>query len=243
MYRCLIIDDEQHTLDLLSAYARQSGLLDIVATLNDPLQALPLLSKQEVDVVFLDVNLSSLSGLDFIRAAGNKLQYVLCTAHSEYASEAFELGVADYLLKPVRFSRFMKAIGRLGALTHAQAAAAVAGLDDFETDYMFVKTETKGKLLKVNVRDIELVEGMRNYIAIHHNGLRTLALLSIKEMEDRLPARYFMRVHKSFLVNLERISGIAGNQVYLKNSTSEILIGASYKEAFMERMKERVLGK
>jgi two-component system, LytTR family, response regulator len=244
MLSCIIIDDEQPAIDLLTDYANESGMLLVTATSTDPVKGLELFNQTMPDIIFLDIHMPKLSGLDFIRAISNsKCKIVLCTAYTEFATEAYDLDVADYLLKPVRFERFLRAVTKIKNIQGEKTATQEIHRDDYETDYLFVKTETKGKLLKINVRDIDFVEGMKNYVAIHHGGSKTIALLNMKDIEERLQQNHFMRVHKSFIVNLQRITGITGNIVHLKNISTEILLGINYKEQFMEKMKGKLMAK
>lgn len=238
MITCIIIDDEQHAIDLLEDYARESAMVTVLATTTSPVEGLTLIQKHQPDVVFLDIHMPKLSGLNIVQALQGKQKVIFSTAYAEFASEAYELDVVDYILKPIRFERFLRAIHKLTA----QAEKSML-IDDYETDYLFVKTESKRKLLKINIRDIDFVEGMKNYVSIHHNGTKTLALLNMKDMEDRLPGKYFIRTHKSFIVNLQRITGITDDLVHLQNTNTEILIGISYREAFMQRMREKLMEK
>ncbi len=244
MLSCIIIDDEQPAIDLLTDYANESGMLQVVAASTDPVKGLELVHGRMPDIIFLDIHMPKLSGMDFIKAINNKkCKIVLCTAYTEFATDAYDLDVADYLLKPVRFERFLRAVTKIKNIPGEKTSVQQTPKDDYETDYLFVKTETKGKLLKINVRDIDFVEGMKNYVAIHHGGTKTIALLNMKDIEERLQENHFMRVHKSFIVNLQRITGITGNIVHLKNINTEIVLGINYKEQFMEKMKGKLMEK
>jgi DNA-binding LytR/AlgR family response regulator len=160
---------------------------------------------------------------------------ILTTAYSEFALEGYDLDVVDYLLKPIRLARFLTAV---------QKAAKTLRDERDETDdddYIFVKTESKGKLLKINLSEIDFIEGMKNYVAIHSAGKKTMVYTSMKEIEERLPARHFLRVHKSFIIRIDRISGIEGNRVLLKNVSSDVMIGENYKNELMERVRGKLL--
>jgi two-component system, LytTR family, response regulator len=236
MIKCIIVDDEQHAIDILAHYAKQTPQLQLLGTFTNPLEALQLLGQQKVDLVFLDIQMPELSGIDFIKAVQGKTRVVLTTAYSEFALEGYELYVVDYLLKPVRFPRFLAAVQK--AFEQISVAESKHSTED---DYLFVKTESKGKLLKVNLADIDFIEGMKNYLVIHRGGQKTLVYATMKELEERLPAKQFLRVHKSFIIPVSRITGIEGNLVRLKNITAEIAIGESYKAALMEIVRSRML--
>ena len=236
MTTCIIVDDEQHAIDVLTHYVRQIPSLEIVAAFTNPIQALQFLNERSVDLLFLDIQMPEISGLDLIRAIGGRSKVILTTAYSEFVSDGFELEVTDYLLKPVSFPRFLKAVQRLQT---PQPDTIIE--EDLADDYFFVKTELKGKMLRINFKDIDYIEGMKNYVAIHHGGARTLALLNMKDLEDRLPARYFMRIHRSYIIALEKINAIEGNTVLLHKVREGILLGETYKASFLERMKGKMM--
>ncbi len=221
MITCIIVDDEQHAIDVLEHYVRQTPFLQLVRSTTNPLEALQLLSEKAIDLVFLDIQMPEISGMDFVRTIRGKTRVILTTAYSEFATEGFDLEVTDYLLKPVSFPRFLKAVHRV----QQQMGVAVQEEEAREDDYFFVKTEAKGKMLKINFKDIDYIEGVKNYVAIYHNGQKTLALLNMKDLEERLPARHFIRIHRSFIIALDKITAIEGNRVLLKGITAEILLG------------------
>src|SRR5205085_3347147 len=237
MINCIIVDDEQHAIDILVHYVSQVPHLDLVATTTNPMEALQVVASQKIDLIFLDVQMPELSGIDFIKAINGKAKVILTTAYSEFALEGYELDVVDYLLKPIRFPRFLQVVQKAVTITEHSNAPQVPE----EDDYIFVKTESKGKYLKINLADIDFVEGMKNYVAIHCASKKTLVLTSMKELEERLPKHQFMRVHKSFIIAINRITGIEGNQVLLKGVNSEIQIGDSYKTELMELVKNKMI--
>jgi len=236
MTNCVVVDDEQHAIDIMLHYIGQTPGLHVVAATTNPIEALQVVATQRVDLVFLDIHMPELSGIDFIKAINGKCRVILTTAYSEFALEGYELDVVDYLLKPVRFPRFLVAVQK--AVKGLKEDSVVVEEDD---DYIFVKTESKGKLLKINLGDIDYVEGMKNYVAFHCGGQRTLVNASMKEIEDRLPSRQFLRVHKSFIIRVDRITGIEGNRVLLKGVAADIFIGESYKDELMEKVRGKLL--
>lgn len=239
MISCIIVDDEQHAIDILVHYIGQTPQLHLVGSTTNPLEALKMVSDQKVDLVFLDIQMPELSGIDFIKALGGKSKVILTTAYSEFALEGYELDVVDYLLKPIRLPRFLQAVQKAAGLLKEAAPAPPA--KEAEDDYIFVKTESKGKLLKINLGEIDYIEGMKNYVAIHRGGQKTLVYTSMKELEDHLPRQQFMRVHKSFIVPLSRITGIEGNMLSLKGVSEKILIGESYKAELMELIRNKMI--
>jgi two-component system, LytTR family, response regulator len=240
MINCIIVDDEQHAIDILVHYVKQTPHLNLVASFTNPIEALQLLGKEKIDLVFLDIQMPELSGIDFIKAIHGKSKVILTTAYSEFALEGYDLYVVDYLMKPIRLARFLaavqKAVEQLNVPTETSSQA-----ESIEDDYIFVKTESKGKLLKINLADIDFIESMKNYVAIHRGGQKTLVHTSMKELEERLPKKDFLRVHKSFIIPVSRITGIEGNMVRLKNVTTEILIGENYKAELMEIIRGKMI--
>ena len=239
MTRCIIVDDEQHAIDILVHYVSQTPYLHLVASTTNPIDALQIVSTQKVDLVFLDIQMPELSGMDFIKAINGKVKIILTTAYSEFALEGYELDVVDYLLKPIRLPRFLTAVQK--AVHQINSDAHPAKESEEEADYIFVKTESKGKLLKINLSEIDYVESMKNYVAIHRGGQKILVYTSMKELEEHLPHKQFLRVHKSFIIPIERITGIEGNLLRLKNVTAEILIGENYKAELMEIIRGKMI--
>ena len=240
MINCIIVDDEQHAIDILVYYVKQTPQLNLVGTFTNPIEAMQSLNTQKVDLVFLDIQMPELSGIEFIKAIHGRAKVILTTAFSEFALEGYELYVVDYLMKPVRLARFLTAVQK-AAEQIGFASQPVQQPDQPGDDYIFVKTESKGKLLKINLPDIDYIESMKNYVAIHQGAQKILVYTSMKELEEKLPKKQFIRVHKSFMIPVSRITGIEGNMVRLKNVKAEILIGESYKAELMEIIKGKMI--
>ena len=236
MINCIIVDDEQHAIDILVHYVKQTPHLKLVSTFTNPIEALQLVGNEKIDLVFLDIQMPEISGIDFIKAIHGKSKVILTTAYSEFALEGYELYVVDYLMKPIRLPRFLAAVQKA-----SDQIALSASKDDKHDDYIFVKTESKGKLLKITLSEIDYIESMGNYVTIHRAGQKTIVYTSMKELEEHLPKKQFLRVHKSFIIPISRITGIEGNMVRLKNVNAEILIGESYKAELMEIIKGKMI--
>ena len=236
MINCIIVDDEYHAIEVLDHYVKQTPHLQLVATFTNPIEALQLVGQRKIDLVFLDIQMPEISGIDFIKAIQGKSKVILTTAYSEFALEGYDLYVVDYLLKPIRLPRFLAAVQK--AIEQINATNENAATDD---DYIFVKTESKGKLLKINLADIDFIESMKNYVAIHRGGQKTLVYTTMKELEERLPKKQFLRIHKSFIIPIARITGIEGNLLRLKNVTAEVLIGENYKAELMEIIRGKMI--
>ena len=239
MINCLIVDDEQHAIDILVHYVSQTPFLKLVASTTNPIDALQIVNTQKIDLIFLDIQMPELTGIDFIKAIQGQADVILTTAYSEFALESYELNVVDYLLKPIRFPRFLQAVQKVA--NEGAEQPAESHTMELEDDYIFVKTESKGKLLKINLNEIDYIEGMKNYVAIHCNGKKTLVYTSMKELEERLPHKSFLRVHKSFIIPIAKITGIEGNLLRLKNVTAEVQIGESYKADLMDIIRNKMI--
>ena len=238
MINCIIVDDEQHAIDILVHYVSQTPHLNLVASFLNPIEALQLMGEQKIDLVFLDIQMPELSGIDFIKTIRGKSKVILTTAYSEFALEGYELYVVDYLMKPIRLPRFLAAVQKADEQIQAGNETKSQNIED---DYIFVKTEAKGKLLKINLADIDFIESLKNYMAIHIGGQKTLVLTTMKELEERLSKKQFIRVHKSFIIPISKITGIEGNLVRLKNVSAEILIGESFKAELMEIIRRKMI--
>jgi len=239
MIRCLIVDDEQHALDILQHYIAQTPVLELAAATTNPLEAVKIVATEHIDLIFLDIQMPELSGIDLARSLNGKCKVILTTAYSEFALEGYELDVVDYLLKPIRLPRFLIAIQKVIAQLPQQAL--VPGTTAAEDDYLFVKTESKGKVIKINLFEIDYVEGMKNYVAFHTGGKKILVYASMKEIEERLPARRFLRIHKSFIIAIDRITGIEGNKVLLKGIAADIVAGDNYRQELMKIVKDKLI--
>lgn len=234
MIRCLVLDDEQHAVDLLVSYIKRVPFLELAYSSTDPMEALALLNTANVDLIFSDIEMPELSGIEFTKALGGSHHVVFTTAYSSFAMDGFEHDVVDFLLKPITFTRFLKSAQKAMTLMSSFDKTKV---EEERKDYFFVKTEQKGKLIKVNFNEIDYVEGMRNYVGIYKNGELVAALMNMKDLEALLPPTQFVRVHNSYIIRISAIQMIEGNIVRLKNVTGSIPIGITYKNAFMERIK------
>jgi DNA-binding LytR/AlgR family response regulator len=239
MISCLIVDDEQGAIDILRTFVEKIPFLSLVGTTTNPLEAIGMLQDKPVDLIFLDIHMPQLSGLDFLRLLKGKTKVILTTAYSEFAVESFELEVLDYLLKPIAFERFLKAVQK--ALNSSLEPSARWQPTEKADDYIFVKTESKGKMTKINFQDILYVEGLKNYVSINTVANSIVTLLNIKDLEERLPAHQFMRVHKSYIVSLDKICALDGNQILFKDMKAYVPLGETYRPIFFKALQEKVM--
>jgi DNA-binding LytR/AlgR family response regulator len=239
MISCFIVDDEEGALAILRTFIEKTPFLQLVGSSTNPLEALSRLQSQPVDLLFLDIHMPELSGLDVVRLLKGKVNVVFTTAYSEFAVESFEVEALDYLLKPIAFERFLKAAQK--ALNTSIEPSDRWRLEESADDYIFVKTESKGKMTKVKLSDIIYIEGMKNYVAIHTEQEQVVTLLNIKDLEDRLPARRFMRVHKSYIVALNKIQALDGNQIFFQGMKAYVPLGDTYRAGFFATLQEKVM--
>lgn len=238
MIRCIIVDDEQPAIDVLVNHVGQSPILHLEGTFTNPVEALHFLSDKDIQLVFLDVQMPEISGIDFIQSLNGKSHVIMTTAYSEFALKGYDLNVVDYLVKPIRLARFLQAVQKAAERIHDKKEG---NLTQDEPDHLFVKTGIKGELQRVNFDDIDYIEAMKNYISFHSGAKKTLVYASMKEIEDHLPRNQFIRIHKSFIIPVKKITGIKGNSILLKDVQAEILIGESYKAELMQIIHGRTI--
>ena len=242
MIRCLAVDDEAPALAILADYIGQVPFLTLAGTTTDPIEALTWVQQGRADLVFLDIQMPRLTGLQFLKLAGNRCKVILTTAYPEYALDGYENDVVDYLLKPVSFERFFKAAQKALALWPAAPApmppaesAPAAGAFAL-ANHLFIKGETKNKYLRVSHTDILYIEGLSNYVSIYLPGQRLVTYQTLKELAESLPQPPFLRVHKSFIVSLDKIRMVDGNTIYIEDKL--IPVGETYREALYRLIRE-----
>lgn len=228
--RCLIVDDKPLAIDVLADYAAKVPFFELIATTTNPVEGLNIMREQNIDLVFLDIQMPELTGLQFIKIAGKKAMIVLTTAYTEYALDGFEHDVIDYLLKPIAFERFYRAAEKAyryheqGDKQPHENNTRPAQVPEF----LFVKTEHR--ILKLNTRDILYVEALQNYVSLNTINGRVMSLQPLKKIEEQLPRSEFIRVHKSFIVSLRHISAVERGRIYIGDTV--IPVGDSYRDGF-----------
>lgn len=230
--RCLIVDDKPLAIDILAEYVNKVPFLELAGYTTNPVEGLSLLRTQHIQLVFLDIQMPELTGLQFIKIAGRQCKIILTTAYAEYALEGYEHDVIDYLLKPVSFERFYRAAEK--ALVHFQPAFAPVVppvspvLQQDRPEFLFIKTEHR--ILKVSLSEILYIESMQNYVALYTTLGKIISLQTLKKLEEQLPAAEFVRVSKSFIVSLRHISSIERSRIFIDKAV--IPIGDAYRDAF-----------
>ena len=234
--RCAILDDEPMAVALLSKYVEKISSFELVKATTNPFEILELIAQTTIDVLFIDIQMPELTGLQMMEMLGNKTKFVITSAYSEYALKGYEHNVVDYLLKPISFDRFYKCIQKIESLSQEKPAPAVevlAKTEEKQDEFLFIKTD--GKLVKINLNDLLLVEGLKDYLYLHLKNERLIVLDTLKEFEAKLPAPSFMRVHKSYIIRLDQIETIERNRVFIQNKI--VPIGETFKIKFQDWVK------
>ncbi len=238
--KCLAIDDEPLALQQLTAYLEKVPFFEVAGKCHSALEAMRHLEKSPVDVLFLDINMPDLNGLDFVRSLQNPPMVVFTTAYQEYAVEGYKVDAVDYLLKPFGLADIMRVADKVKARYDLMHTASLSPVD--EDDALFFKTEYR--VVRMLIADIVYVKGMSEYLRIHQLSQQKplTVLLSMKRMEERLPSSAFMRVHKSYIISLKHIAEINKSRVLL-DTGDEIPVGDSYKENLNAYIAAKFLGK
>ena len=228
MLRCLAIDDEPLALELLEDNISQVPYLQLVASCFNPIEAMQVLQKETVDLIFLDIQMPGLTGLQFIQSLTQKPMFILITAYEKYALDSYSLDVIDYLVKPVSLERFIKACNKAWEL-HQLKTKPTAAAKETEPEYIFVNVEYS--LVKVVVADMVWIEGLKDYIKIHlHSTTKPIVTrMNMKAMEDELPHAKFIRVHKSYIVSVDFITAVRKSSVFM--GELELPVGENYRDA------------
>ncbi len=232
---CLIADDEPNAGKLLEDYIRKVPNLVLKANCFDGMEALDYIRHEHVDLVFLDINMPNLSGMELMNVIPKGLRIIFTTAYSEYAIESYEYNVVDYLLKPITFKRFLKAITKAEELISQQSVKAIPAAAH-PTEYMFVKSDKK--MIRINFDEILFFEAVKEYICIHTDAKKILMYKRMKDLMEKLPDN-FIRVHNSYIINCNYISRVEGNFALIGNHS--IPLGSSYKDRFIEFIQSRAL--
>jgi len=230
--RCAIIDDEYLARKYIKDYVAKVPFLELYGDYNSPLKVMEPVQQGKIDLLFLDVQMPDISGMEFIRSLEQKPYVILTTAYEEYALEGYELEVTDYLLKPFSFDRFLKAVNKVNTAiqhrqTQPQGEETPETQTDFKEDYLIIRADRK--YYKINYEDLIYVEGQKAYVTFHAaHGKRITALASLKELEEKLPGHRFIRIHKSYIVSIKNIDALEGNQ--LEVNGEKLPIGNYYRK-------------
>ncbi|CAM4258152.1 two component transcriptional regulator, LytTR family [Pedobacter westerhofensis] len=245
--KCIAVDDEPLALDIIEDYVSKVPFLELVKRTENAIEALQMVQAGGIDLVFLDIQMPDLTGIQFLKIANNKASYILTTAYSQYALESYDLNVSDYLLKPIAFDRFYKAVEKVHNQhkNNAEPAPATAPVVPVAApaavpvqpvqDFIFVKTEHK--IQKIELDNILYIEGLKDYISIFTKAERVITLQNMKRMEETLPQSQFIRVHKSYIIALDKIESIERSRITICGKI--IPIGDTYRDEFFKKIENK----
>lgn len=222
-YNCIIVEDEPLAAEVLQDYIRQTPFLELKATCTDAISAMEVLNREPVDLIFLDIHLPRLKGLDFLKSLRHPPFVIITSAYHEYALQGYEFNVVDFLLKPIEFTRYLMAVNKLGhreTVTHTVSA---------EPQHIFLSVDKKK--IRILLADVVIIEGMKEYIRIITPKRRYVTKFSIGQMEQLLPASRFLRIHRSFIVSLDNIEAYTATEVEIAGQS--LPIGRNYKDAVL----------
>ncbi|WP_214227079.1 LytTR family DNA-binding domain-containing protein [Pedobacter sp. B4-66] len=243
--KCIAVDDEPLALDIIEDYVSKVPFLELVKRTENAIEALQLVQAGGIDLVFLDIQMPELTGIQFLKIANGKANYILTTAYSQYALESYDLNVSDYLLKPIAFDRFYKAVEKVH--NQVKIAEPVVAPQSFVAsapsstpanpiqDFIFVKTEHK--IQKIQLDDILYIEGLKDYISIYTKAERVITLQNMKKMDETLPKGQFVRVHKSYIISLDKIESIERSRISICGKI--IPIGDTYRDEFFKHIDNK----
>jgi DNA-binding LytR/AlgR family response regulator len=236
MISCIAIDDEPLALRQIAGYIEKTPFLELVATFESALEALSFLNNNRVDLMFVDIQMPDLSGMDLVKSLDEKPEIIFTTAFSEYAVEGFKVDALDYLLKPLDYASFLKAANK--AQSHFEKMKIGTEELNSNSNHLFIKSDYK--IIRLELDKILFIEGMREYVRIHlENAKPVMTLLSMKKIEQKLPSSRFMRVHRSYIVNLDKITTIEKSRIVFDKEY--IPVSEQYKETFQKFIDEQFL--
>ncbi|MEN2488158.1 LytTR family DNA-binding domain-containing protein [Flavobacterium sp. B11] len=234
--KCVIIDDEPLAVELLQDFVKKVDTLELINTFNNAIDAVSFINQNNVDLIFLDIQMPHFSGIDFLNTIEKKPLVIFTTAYSDYAVEGFNLGAVDYLVKPIPFHRFLKAVVRAQQVLQpvtTQTLAENNNAPEIDQDFMFVRAEYEN--VKLNFADILFIEGLKDYVKIYTTDNKfTLTLISLIKLENLLSSKGFARIHRSYIINIKHVKSIQKNKVLI--SDKRVPISESYKNTFFEKI-------
>ncbi len=231
--KCIIVDDEPLAIEIIESYIQKIDNLELVAKCSTAIEAFDILSTKKIDLIFLDIQMPELTGLDFLKALAKPPKIIITTAHRKYAIEGFELDVLDYLLKPISFDRLLKAIDKYNKSAENETIVTQPKSNSGEEDFIYVK-ENK-KVIKISINDILFIEGLKDYVVIHTLAKKTVTKSTISAIEKKLSGNKFLRIHRSFIVSLLHIDAFTATSIEI--GKKELTIGRSYKQSVMKALK------
>ena len=234
--KCIIVDDEPIARKLLQEFVEEIGYLELAGQAENPLKALSLLNENEIDIIFLDINMPKITGIEFLKSSNTNASIIMTTAYAEYAVDAYELDVLDYLVKPIAFDRFLKSCNKAKEIRELKKTTQLQQTK--VSGHFFIKWNSQ--IEKIFYDDLIYAEAMLNYVMLHTNTKKMMVYITIKSLEEQLPPDIFIKVHKSFIVNVNKIKSIEGNILDIGNE--KITISQNLREKVInEIVKDKMI--
>ncbi len=235
MIKTIIVDDEPLAIEVLEAFVSNMPNLQLIAKCENAFEANEVLQNNKIDLMFLDIQMPQLNGVEFLKSLSHPPHVIFTTAYPEFAVEGFELNAVDYLLKPISMDRFLKAVNKVSE----KMGSKTTDNDEMNEHFFFVKADKK--LVKINFDDIVYVEGLKDYVIIKTESTRVITLQTMKSLEEKVPSLNFRRLHRSFIVNMDKIQALDGNAVEVmeKGQVKHLPIGKNYRDELLEKINDR----
>lgn len=229
--KCLIVDDEPLARELIKGYVAKLENFEIVAECGDAMKALNILRAKPVDLVFMDIQMPQITGIEFLKTLKHAPKVIITTAYREYALDGFELDVVDYLLKPITFERFLKSVNKFYQTSQDEVQLVSNQGGEKGTEETFIYVKENKKVIKVYLSEIKYIEGLSEYVQIHTDKRKVIVKASLTQMEEKLPSEQFLRIHKSYIISVSKIEAFTANTIEIQNK--ELPIGRSYKNVVL----------
>lgn len=233
--KCLVVDDEPLARDLICSYIRKLENFETVAECGDAMKAMQVLREQKVDLMFMDIQMPQITGIEFLKILKHSPKVIITTAYREYAIDGFELDVVDYLLKPITFERFLKSVNKYYQETQEEVQGTAPISEVFQSDEAFIYVKENKRVIKVHLNDILYIEGLSEYVQIYTDKKKIITKTSLTNLDDKLPNDGFLRIHKSFIVSLSRIEAFTAHTIEVPGK--ELPIGRSYKNLVLNALQ------
>lgn len=232
--RCLIVDDEPLARELIRAHVEKLENFEIVDQCGDAMKALNVLREKQVDLIFMDIQMPQITGIEFLKTLKHPPKVIITTAYREYALEGFELDVVDYLLKPITFERFLKSVNKYYQITQDEVQLITNSAADRLKDESFIYIKENKKVVKIHLSEIRYIEGLSEYVQIYTEKRKIITKTSMVQMEEKLPTDSFLRIHKSFIVSIGKIEAFTANTIEIQGK--ELPIGRSFKNGVLSAL-------
>lgn len=229
--RCLIVDDEPLARELIKGYVAKLENFEIVAECSDAMKALNVLRAKTVDLIFMDIQMPQITGIKFLKTLKHAPKVIITTAYREYALDGFELDVVDYLLKPITFERFLKSVNKFYQMNQDDVQLVASQGGEKGPDEMFIYVKENKKVIKIYLSEIKYIEGLSEYVQIYTDKRKVIVKTSLTQMEEKLPAEQFLRIHKSYIISVNKIEAFTANTIEIQSK--ELPIGRSYKNVVL----------